>query len=141
MTGSAQAGIQLLGGGNGGGGSSVGTGSGEVLGTSLSCGLYLYDYIHPIRKNLNNPVEVKKLQTFLNIYLGLHIPVTGYYGPMTIAAVNQFQTMNNKSVLAPWVPYGLPDDMTPTSYVYKTTQRWINLIVCPPLGLPLPQLP
>ena len=28
----------------------------------------------------------------------------------------------------PWLPLGLPTQFTPTSYVYQTTQRWINLI-------------
>jgi len=134
VIGSAQAAIQLIGG-------TVTTATGQVLGASLSCGLYLDDYIHPVRKYLNNPDEVEKLQTFLDIYLGVNIPVTGVYTSQTIAAVNQFQLQNNASVLAPWVPYGLPNESTPTGYVYKTTQRWINLIVCPPLGLPLPQLP
>ena len=60
MVGSAQAAIQLI------GGQVLGASTGQVLGTSLSCSLYLYDYIHPVRKSLNNPVEVKKLQTFLN---------------------------------------------------------------------------
>ena len=130
------------GGGNtstsGGGGS---TGSGQVLGASTSCGLYLDQYIHPIRKYLNDPAEVKKLQIFLNENLGLSIPVTGYYGSLTIAAVDQFQVKYSGNVLLPWVPYGLPNQVTPTQYVYKTTQRWINLIMCPPLNLPLPQLP
>jgi uncharacterized repeat protein (TIGR01451 family) len=140
MNGSAQASIQLI----GGGGQVLGTSTstvGQVLGTSATCSLYLYEYIHPGRKNLNNPNEVKKLQTFLNMYLSDNLSVTGDYDSDTIAAVNQFQLQNNQSVLAPWVPYGLPNDMTPTGYVYKTTQRWINLIVCPPLDLPMPQLP
>jgi peptidoglycan hydrolase-like protein with peptidoglycan-binding domain len=137
MNGNAQAAIQLI-----GGGQVLGvTSTGQVLGASLSCGLYLNDYIHPVRKSLNNPDEVKKLQTFLDVYLGLTIPITGTYDAATIAGVNQFQLQNNKSVLAPWVPYGLANDMTSTGYVYKTTRRWINMIVCPPLGLPMPQLP
>jgi hypothetical protein len=133
--GAAQASIQLLGGG------ATTTSEGQVLGASLSCGLYLNDYIHPSRKSLNDPNEVKKLQTFLDIYMNANLPVTGDYDPATIAAVDRFQVRNNASVLAPWVPYGLQNDMTPTGYVYKTTRRWINLIVCPPLGIPMPQLP
>jgi len=128
------------GGGGGGGGSVLGasTSTGQVLGAS--CGLYLTQYIHPIRKDLNDPTEVKKLQTFLNQNLGSNLPVTGYYGNETIAAVNQFQVKYHIEVLAPWVPLGLPTQFTPTSYVYQTTQRWINLIMCPPLNLAVPAL-
>ncbi len=131
----------------GGGGTVLGnststaTSTGQVLGASTSCGLYLDQYIHPIRKDLNSPVEVKKLQVFLNQNVGTNLPITGYYGPLTIAAVNQFQVKYNNEVLKPWLTYGLPTQYTPTSYVYKTTQRWINLIMCSSLNLPVPQLP
>jgi len=118
--------------------STVATSTGQVLGAS--CGLYLTSYIHPHRQSLNNSIEVKKLQTFLNTNLGLNIPVTGYYGALTIAAVDQFQVKYHNEVLAPWVPLGLPTPLTPTNYVYQSTQRWINLIVCPSLNLPLPAL-
>ena len=114
---------------------------GQVLGAATSCGLYLRTYIHPLAKQLNDPSEVKKLQIFLNGNLGINLPITGYYGFLTIAAVNRFQLKYNESVLAPWVPYGLPSAMDPTGYVYKTTQRWINVLMCPPLDLPLPHLP
>ncbi len=138
-------------GGNGGGGgnnSGGGGGGGEVLGASTStgqvlgasCGLYLTSYIHPFRQSLNDPTQVKKLQTFLNMNLGLNLPVTGVYNAATIAAVNQFQVKYHIEVLAPWLPLGLPTQFTPTSYVYQTTQRWINLIMCPPLNLPVPAL-
>ncbi len=128
------------GGGGGGGGQVLGasTSTGQVLGAS--CGLYLDQYIHPIRKNLNDPTEVDKLQTFLNQELGINLPITGYYGDSTIAAVNQFQVKYYNEVLKPWLPLGLPTEFTPTSYVYQTTQRWINLIMCPPLNIPMPTL-
>ena len=129
------------GGGGGGGGGGTGTGTGQVLGASASCGIYLDQYIHPIRKYLNDPTEVKKLQTFLNMNLGTHLPITGYYGNRTIAAVNQFQVKYHIEVLQPWLNYGLPTEYTPTEYVYKTTQRWINMIMCSALNLPIPQLP
>jgi uncharacterized repeat protein (TIGR01451 family) len=138
-------------GGNGGGNTvTVGGGGGQVLGVSTStttgqilgasCGLYLTSYIHPDRQNLNDPAQVKKLQTFLNQELGFNLPVTGYYGSQTIAAVNQFQVKYHSEVLAPWVPLGLQTQFTPTSYVYQTTQRWINLIMCPPLNISMPTL-
>jgi uncharacterized repeat protein (TIGR01451 family) len=124
----------------GGGGQVLGasTSTGQVLGAS--CGLYLTSYIHPNRQNLNDPVQVKKLQTFLNQNLGIDLPVTGYYGSSTIAAVDQFQVKYHNEVLSPWVSLGLPTQYTPTNYVYQSTQRWINLIMCPSLNLPLPAL-
>ncbi len=112
---------------------------GQVLGASTSCGIYLYSYIK-LGAN-NDPNEVKKLQTFLNNHMGANLPVTGFYGPLTYRAVEQFQVKYHSDVLAPWVPHGLQSDTTPTGYVYKTTQRWINHIVCSELNLPLPQLP
>jgi peptidoglycan hydrolase-like protein with peptidoglycan-binding domain len=100
--------------------------------------LYLYKYIRLGADN--DPVEVTKLQKFLNQNLGADLPVTGYYGLATYAAVQQFQLKYNESVLAPWVPYGLPAATDATGYVFKTTRREINNIVCPPLNLPLPDL-
>lgn len=138
------------GGGNGGGvvlGISTTTGStapqGQVLGASTTCGFYLTSYIKPMSyKNVNNSTaQVKLLQEFLNANLGTDLPVTGYYGPLSEAAVRQFQLKYSTEVLAPWVPYGLPSSKTSTGYVYKTTQRWINMIECPELALPMPQLP
>jgi uncharacterized repeat protein (TIGR01451 family) len=134
-------GVPSGGGGNGGGGGQVlgtSTSTGQVLGAS--CGLYLTSYIHPVRKYLNDPAQVEKLQVFLNMNLGLNLPVDGNYSNADIAAVNQFQVKYHTEVLAPWVPLGLPTQFTPTSYVYQSTQRWINLIMCPPLNLPLPAL-
>jgi len=127
----------------------AGGGGGQVLGTSTStgqvlgvntCGLYLNDYIHPNRKNLNDPNEVKKLQVFLNLEMNAGLPITGYYGPLTIAALNKFQVKYHTEVLQPWTALGLPNEFTPTSYVYETTRRWINLIVCPSLNLSMPTL-
>ncbi len=112
---------------------------GQVLGASTSCGIYLNDYIK-LGAN-NNKLEVEKLQAFLNQNLGASLPITGYYGPLTYKAVEAFQLKYNGSVLDPWVPYGLTSDSTPTGYVFKTTQRWINLLMCNTLNLPMPMLP
>lgn len=112
---------------------------GQVLGASTTCGLYLTSYIK-LGKN-NDSLEVKKLQAFLDENLGINIPITGYYGPLTYKAVEEFQVKYNGTVLAPWVPYGLQSETTPTGYVYKTTQRWINLLMCSALNIPMPSLP
>ncbi len=112
---------------------------GKVLGASISCGVYLDSYIRLGADN--DPTQVKKLQLFLNQNLGTNLPITGYYGRLTYHAVEQFQVKYKETVLLPWIPYGLANETTPTGYVYKTTKRWINELMCPPLDLPLPQLP
>ncbi|MGB7957436.1 MAG: DUF11 domain-containing protein, partial [Minisyncoccia bacterium] len=112
---------------------------GQVLGASTTCGIYLNDYIK-LGAN-NNPLEVKKLQAFLDENLGTQLPLTGVYDLATYHAVEQFQVKYNGSVLSPWVPYGLTSDTTPTGYVYKTTRRWINLLMCSQLSIPMPVLP
>ena len=116
---------------------------GEVLGEEVvveePCGIYLYEYIKCGADN--NPEEVKKLQTFLNEHLHINLAVTGIYDQATMQAVNEFQVQYKEQVLHPWYEAGVhcsPDE--PTGYVYKTTKRWINLIVCPTLDLPMPDL-
>jgi hypothetical protein len=89
----------------------------------------------------NSPAEVKLLQTFLNSNAGANLPVSGMFGPMTKQAVMNFQLAHWQDVLAPWVAFGLPTDHTATGYVYKTTQRAINLLSCATLTIPAPQLP
>ena len=146
-------------GSNGGGGTiasgplSIGfvntnTGGGEVLGTSTeaagagdssaSCPLYITGYL----KQGMSGDDVAKLQTFLNSSMGANLPVTGTFGPMTLEAVKNFQIANWQQVLAPWTQFGLPSDHTATGYVYKTTQRMINLLECNnAITIPQPQLP
>ncbi len=116
------------------------TEEGRVLGESTSCGIYLNKYIKLGDKN-NDKEEVKKLQVFLNEYLGLKLDVDGFYGLKTYNAVKVFQLKHQNEVLSPWVGVGkLKNENDPTGYVYKTTQRWINMIKCPELNLPIPEL-
>ncbi len=116
------------------------TEEGRVLGESTSCGIYLNKYIKLGDKN-NDKEEVKKLQLFLNEYLGLKLDVDGFYGLKTYNAVKAFQLKHQNEVLSPWVGVGkLKKENDPTGYVYKTTQRWINMIKCPELNLPIPEL-
>ncbi len=93
---------------------------------------YLEEYIRYGADN--NPAEVEKLQTFLNEYEGEEIPVTGFYGDITLEAVNRFQVKYSDEILAPW---GIDE---PTGYVYKTTQRKINDIKSPGVEVPMPEL-
>jgi peptidoglycan hydrolase-like protein with peptidoglycan-binding domain len=87
----------------------------------------------------NDSSEVSKLQTFLNHELGLNMPVTGFFGSQTTAGVNAFQTKYQDDVLGPWASFG--GNGKPTGYVYKTTERKINLLSCASLNIPEPQLP
>jgi peptidoglycan hydrolase-like protein with peptidoglycan-binding domain len=133
-TGGGIIGLGFLGGGNPGGGLILGV----ATSTGETCTPYLTDYLRMGKKN--NPEQVKLLQIFLNKHLGTNIPVTGFFGPRTFEAVKQFQLENLDQVLVPWVPHGL-SKQKPTGYVYKTTKRWINLIECKSLNIPMPQLP
>lgn len=111
--------------------------NGEVLGATtndiIPCTPYLNSYIK--LGNQNNPEEVKKLQRFLNSYLGLTLEVNGEYNLDTYNAVKKFQKKEFGEVLKPW---GI---RRATGYVYKTTKRRINMIMCSDLKLPMPQLP
>jgi peptidoglycan hydrolase-like protein with peptidoglycan-binding domain len=83
-------------------------------------------------KKDNDVAEVKKLQQFLNDEIGSKLPITGYFGPLTNAAVKKFQSMHSGEVLMPW------NLDTPTGFVFKTTKRWINLRHCSSLNIPMP---
>jgi hypothetical protein len=123
-------------------GGGTGTGGGLVLGASTdtpSCSTALLT-TYMRQSQQNDTSEVIKLQTFLNSELGLTIPLTGHFGPVTESAVNTFQLKYKADVLDPWKPFGLADN-TPTGYVYKTTRHKINSIFCPTLNAPFPQLP
>ncbi len=117
---------------------------GTVLGAATEkeeepCGLYLLEYIK--LGGDNNPEEVKKLQYFLNEYLGINLEITGVYNQATYQEVMRFQLLLNDEILAPWVEVNcLPSSNIATGYVYRTTQWKINMIVCPELNLPVPNL-
>ena len=118
---------------------STDTNEGEVLGEEVTCDIYLFEFI---RLGVdNNPVEVMKLETFLNEFQGENLVVDGFYSPEDFEAVERFQVDNWENILAPWVPHGLSTAKTPTGYVYKTTMRWINVLKCPSLEFELPILP
>lgn len=89
----------------------------------------------------NDTTQVRALQQFLNDENSAGLPVTGFFGQLTDAAVRNFQVKYWQDILAPWVPYGLFTDHTPTGLVGKTTAWKINMLHCPSLGLPFPQIP
>ncbi|MCX7837715.1 MAG: hypothetical protein N2323_07230, partial [candidate division WOR-3 bacterium] len=110
------------------------TEKGQVAGAQ--CELYLLSYIKLGADN--DPEEVKKLESFLNEYLGLDLPLDGVYDLKDFQAVKQFQLLLKDKILAPWVELGcLPNVDTATGYVYKTTQWAINSFFCKELYLDL----
>jgi hypothetical protein len=101
---------------SGGGGTTTTT-------TSGSC-YYLHDYL---RKDFNNnPVEVKKLQVFLNSFEGAHLTVNGIYDDATIVATDAFQVKYAGDILTPW---GYPGNQG-TDYTYILTKKKVNEIYC-----------
>ena len=116
------------GGGGGGGGGGLGghrrdittIGGGAVLGAT-TCS-YLRDYL---RKDLqNDPLEVLKLQSFLNAFEGENLSFTANFDDATFDAVSRFQNKYSDDILAPW------GHTAPTGYVYILTKKKINEIFC-----------
>lgn len=66
--------------------------------------------------------------------MGANLPLSGYFGSLTEAAVKAFQSKYADDVLKPW---GLTK---PTGLAYLTTLRQVNLIECPELTLETPTL-
>jgi len=74
---------------------------------------------------VNDPSEVKKLQTFLRDYEGFNnLAVTGFYDQTTYNAVKTFQTKYASDILT---PVGLT---VPSGYVYNLTIKKINEFMC-----------
>lgn len=98
---------------------------GEVLGVQTvapTCPKYLSTYM---RLGANNdPVEVEKLQMFLNNFGDVGIAVTSEFDLPTEIAVRDFQQKYQADILGPW---GLEND---SGYVYYTTQKKINEMAC-----------
>jgi hypothetical protein len=139
------------GGGGGGNGPIAGTsfggpaftvsaGGGSVLGTSTvaetapveACAAIITSFMRMGKEN--DPEQVKVLQSFLNKELGLSLEVDGVFGQETHDAVVAFQLKYSKEVLGPW---GIS---VATGYVFKTTSRWINMLSCSTLEIPMPEL-
>lgn len=106
---------------------------GKVLGAETTCGIYVDKFM---RKGLkgNDEEAVKKVQIFLNDYMGSNLKVDGKFGVKTDAVLKAFQSKQSEKVLDPW---GLN---APTGIFYLTTQTEVNNIMCPALNLPIPTL-
>lgn len=72
----------------------------------------------------NDPKTVRRLQSYLNVYEGENLSISGVYDAETIAAVNRFQIKFTDTVLKPW---GLSQ---PTGNTYITTRAQINSHIC-----------
>lgn len=114
------------GGGGGGGGSSFSGGrrrpvvTGEVLGAT-SC-YYLRDWLKIDWKN--DPIEVLKLKSFLNVFEGESLSLTTVFDKPTFEAVERFQVKYRSDVLTPW------GDKVTTGFVYILTKKKVNEIYC-----------
>ncbi len=112
-------------GGGGGGGGGIGGHRhpvvvGEILGAT-SCG-YLRDYLHIGWQN--DPIEVLKLQSFLNVFEGESLSYTSVFDKPTFDAVSRFQNKYFDDILAPW------GHKAPTGFVYILTKKKVNEIYC-----------
>jgi hypothetical protein len=112
---------------NGGGGGGGGIGGhrhpvvvGEILGAT-SCS-YLRDYLKIDWQN--DPIEVLKLQSFLNVFEKENLSLTGVFGQATFEAVQRFQVKYKGDILEPWGP------KVTTGFVYILTKKKINEIYC-----------
>ncbi len=114
-------------------GASTSTASTTLPELPLGCTPMLSGYFRK-DKIRNDSEQVKKLQKFLNEKLQGDIPLSGEFGLSTDAAVRKFQSKYSDQILSPW---GIS---APTGFVYLTTQRWINLMSCASLDLPMPKL-
>jgi len=103
-----------------------------VLGEATSMCPFLEDHMQMGWEN--DPMEVMKLQLFLNIFKdmfgGTANPVTGNFGVTTDANVKAFQEHYRSEILDPWYDQGIVPHNRPTGFVYKTTLWKINDIVC-----------
>ncbi len=83
---------------------------------------YLLEYIKLGVEN--NPVEVMKLETFLNEFEGENLTVNGIYEQVDFDAVSRFQEKYFDQVLSPW------SHDKATGFVYITTKKKINELYC-----------
>ena len=118
------------GGGGGGGSSNIGghrrdisnllAPQGEILGAT-SC-MYLKDFL---RRDWNNdPIEVLKMQSFLNVFENENLSLTSVFDEPTFQAVSRFQNKYFYDILEPW------GHDAPTGFVYILTKKKVNEIYC-----------
>lgn len=84
----------------------------------IASDVYLSEYIK-LGKN-NFPIEVEKLEQFLNEFEKENLPVNGIYEQVDYEAVKKFQLKYKEDILNPW------NYDEATGYVYITTKKKIN---------------
>ncbi len=99
----------------------------SIEGVSTSCASYLGIDLYPHYHN--DPLQVVKLQLFLNWY-GFHTPVTGVFDELTKGQVKSFQWQERSYVLDEQVSDGFQEAVIPTGLVWKYTRERINGIIC-----------
>ena len=104
----------------------------DIKAKEAECEEYITEYITFGVDNTKE--EVEKLQVFLNEEMGTEIPVTGFYGEITVGVLKDFQVKYTEDILAPW------GTTRPTGQVYKTTRAKINDIMCPDVSVPAPDI-
>ena len=72
----------------------------------------------------NDPIEVLKVQSFLNTFENIPAPLTGIFDQDTFNAVVAFQERYFDDILTPW------GHDAGTGFVYLTTRKKINEIYC-----------
>ncbi len=77
-----------------------------------------------MKAKIYNSNEVRKLQSFLNKYMGENLPVTGNFLGMTTAALNRFQAKYASEILSPI------GKTSPTSNFYSYSRAKANAIYC-----------
>ncbi|MEK7642663.1 MAG: immunoglobulin-like domain-containing protein [Patescibacteria group bacterium] len=115
--------------GGGGGGGGIGgrrhdisnlLATGEILGAT-SCS-YLRDHL---KMGWNNdPIEMLKLKSFLNVFEAESLSYTNVFDQATFEAVSRFQNKYFTDILEPW------GHEAPTGFVYILTKKKINEIYC-----------
>lgn len=91
--------------------------------TPPACGLDITKYIK--LGMVNDPAEVIKLKTFLRDHEGeTGLVINGIYNIATVEAVIKFQEKYAAEILTPW------NLKRGTGYVYKTTSKKINELMC-----------
>ena len=120
-----------------GGGAGGPVGEGQVLGAttdasgnSVTCLARFSEYAMRGR-NTAGAETIMNLQSFLNEYQTANLPTTGFYGPLTIAQINKFQTTHGSEVLTPW------GESNPTGNFYMTPRRKANIEYCKLRGINL----
>jgi peptidoglycan hydrolase-like protein with peptidoglycan-binding domain len=86
-------------------------------------------YVSPVKPITNtaldnDPIEVSKIQTYLNTFEDAGLVVDGVYDEADVNAVRAFQQRHALEILAPW---GFD---SPTGVVYTTTAAKMNAVVC-----------